>query len=68
MNEKPTYELDRILDSVEPENFNKYRQNENTDSQISLCEFFNSYIGSHGLELSDVVKLVTFLPIMLMAF
>ncbi len=56
MNEKPTYELDRILDSVEPENFNKYRQNENTDSQISLCEFFNSYIGSHGLELSDVVK------------
>lgn len=56
MNEKPTYELDRILNSVEPENFDKYRHAENTDSDISLSEFFNSYIGLHNLELCDVVK------------
>lgn len=56
MNEKPTYELDNILNSIEPEEFNKYRNNEGTDQQVSVCEFFNRYIGSHGLALNDVIK------------
>ena len=45
MNEKPTYELDKILSSVEPEHFNRYRNEEDTDSQMSVSEFFNRYIG-----------------------
>ena len=44
MNEKPTYELDKILSSVEPEHFNRYRNEEDTDSQMSVSEFFNRYI------------------------
>lgn len=56
MNEKPTYELDKILSSVEPEHFNRYRNEENTDSQMTISEFFNSYIGHNGLELSNVIK------------
>ncbi len=56
MNEKPTYELDKILSSVEPEHFNRYRSEENTDSQMTISEFFNWYIGNHGLELSDVIR------------
>ena len=56
MNEKPTYELDKILSSVEPEHFNRYRNEEDTDSQMSVSEFFNRYIGSHGLQLSDVIR------------
>lgn len=56
MNEKPTYELDKILSSVEPEYFNKYRNEENTDSQTTISKFFNCYIGSHKLALSDVIK------------
>lgn len=55
MNEKPTYELDKILSSVEPEHFNRYRNEEDTDSQMSVSEFFNRYIGSYGLQLSDVI-------------
>ena len=47
MNEKPTYELDKILSSVEPEHFNRYRNEEDTDSQMSVSEFFNRYIGSY---------------------
>jgi len=43
MNEKPTYELDKILSSVEPEHFNRYRNEEDTDSQMSVSEFFNRY-------------------------
>ena len=50
MNEKTTYELDKILSSVEPEHFNRYRNEEDTDSQMSVSEFFNWYIGSHGLQ------------------
>ena len=56
MNEKTTYELDKILSSVEPEHFNRYRNEEDTDSQMSVSEFFNWYIGSHGLQLSDVIR------------
>jgi len=56
MNEKPTYELDKILSSVEPEHFNRYRNEEDTDSQMSVSEFFNRYIGSYGLQLSDVIR------------
>ncbi len=56
MNEKPTYELDKILSSVEPEHFNKYRNEESTDSQMTISEFFNSYIGHNSLELSDVIR------------
>ena len=56
MNEKPTYELDKILSSVEPEHFNRYRNEEDTDSQMSVSEFFNWYIGCHGLQLSDVIR------------
>ena len=55
MNEKPTYELDKILSSVEPEHFNRYRNEEDTDSQMSVSEFFNRYIGSYGLQLSNVI-------------
>ncbi len=56
MNEKPTYELDKILSSVEPEHFNRYCDEENTDSQMTISEFFNSYIGHNRLELSDVIR------------
>lgn len=56
MNEKSTYELDKILSSVEPEHFNRYRNEEDTDSQMSVSEFFNWYIGCHGLQLSDVIR------------
>ena len=56
MNEKPTYELDKILSSVEPEHFNRYRNEEDTDSQMSVSEFFNRYIGSYGLQLSNVIR------------
>lgn len=56
MNEKPTYELDKILSSVEPEHFNRYRNEESTDSQMSINEFFNWYIGCHGLQLSEVIR------------
>lgn len=56
MDEKPTYELDKILSSVEPEHFNRYRNEEDTDSQMSVSEFFNRYIGSYGLQLSDVIR------------
>lgn len=56
MNEKPTYELDKILSSVEPEHFNKYRNEEDTDAQISVSEFFNHYIGIHKLQLNDVIR------------
>ena len=64
MNEKPTYELDKILSSVEPEHFNRYRNEEDTDSQMSVSEFFNRYIGSYGLQLSDVYDKVIFQLIM----
>lgn len=56
MNEKPTYELDKILSSVEPEHFNRYRNEKSTDSQMSISEFFNWYIGCHGLQLSEVIR------------
>ena len=56
MNEKSTYELDKILSSVEPEHFNRYRNEEDTDSQMSVSEFFNWYIGCHGLQVSDVIR------------
>ncbi len=56
MNEKPTYELDKILSSVEPEHFNRYCDEENTNSQMTISEFFNSYIGHNRLELSDIIR------------
>ena len=40
MNEKPTYELDRILNKVEPESFDQFRTSENTDTALSLSDFF----------------------------
>ncbi|MDY4742161.1 MAG: hypothetical protein SO361_03540 [Lachnospira sp.] len=56
MNEKPTYELDRILNKVEPESFDQFRTSENTDTALSLSDFFMNYMGTHNLLLKDVIK------------
>uniref|UniRef100_UPI00402ADD9E hypothetical protein n=1 Tax=[Lactobacillus] rogosae TaxID=706562 RepID=UPI00402ADD9E len=56
MNEKPTYELDKILNDVSPEQFEQYNNSINEDSNINVSEYFNSYIGMNNLELSDVIK------------
>lgn len=42
MNEKPTYELDKILSSVEPEHFNRYR---NEEDMTHRCLSANSLTG-----------------------
>lgn len=56
MNEKSTYELDRILDGVTAEQFEDYNSRINSDTDTNIEEYFNSYIGVNKLELSDVVK------------
>lgn len=56
MNEKPTYELDKILNDVSPEQFEQYNKSINEESNSNVSEYFNSYIAMNNLELSDVIK------------
>lgn len=58
INERPTYELDRILDSVSPDEFESYRSENKvkSDEEISIKEYYDDYIGNHNLELNDIVK------------
>ena len=56
MNEKPTYELDKILNDVSQEQFEQYNKSINEESNSNVSEYFNSYIAMNNLELSDVIK------------
>ena len=56
MNEKPTYELDKILNDVSPEQFEQYNKSIKEESNSNVSEYFNSYIAMNNLELSDVIK------------
>ena len=58
INERPTYELDKILDSISPEEFESYRSEHKvkSDKEVSIKEYYNDYIAAHKLELNDIVK------------
>jgi len=53
---KTTKETDKYLESISPEDLNKYLTGDYMNRYKDISDYLNQYMASHSLETSDVIK------------